>query len=301
MSDVTVAHVAGSDQVAVVNSNATIFRLTVSGTPPAEMTVQINNGVRLTTFGETLIEEGGRIQLSGGWLDTQFVNIDGGVLAGAGTVFAGTGPVKSPVRNLSGRIEPGDPIGQLTIDGDLSNQAAATLAFDLAGTTAITQYDRIAVGRSAFLAGTLEVDLANAFTPSVGNNFTLLTAGDGIVGQFDNLLLPAGFLWSVTYNATNIVLSVTGIGLAGDYNGSGTVDAADYTLWRNSLGAVGGALPADGNGNGSIDAGDYLVWRNNFGQSIGTGAGAGSATIPEPSTLMLLLLTAVISSMLRIR
>ena len=126
------------------------------------MTVQIKTGVTLTTFGETRIEVGGRIELGGGKLDAQFVNIDGGMLAGEGEVFVGTGPIHGPVRNLSGRIEPGDPIGQLTIDGDLSQQAGGTLAIDLGGTVAITQYDRIEVDRFAFLDGTLEVSLADS-------------------------------------------------------------------------------------------------------------------------------------------
>ena len=102
--------------------------------------------------------------------------------------------------------------------------------------------------------------------------FTLLTAADSIVGEFDNLQLPGGFSWSVTYNANNVVLAVTGIGgQAGDYNGDGAVDARDYTIWRDSLGAIGANLPADGNNNGSIDPGDYTVWKNNFGQGTGSG------------------------------
>jgi hypothetical protein len=209
--------------------------------------------------------------------------------------------VKSPVRNLSGRIEPGAPIGELVVDGDLSNQAAATIAFDLGGTTAITQYDRISVGRSAFLAGTLEVSLAGAFTPVVGNAFTLLTAADNIVGEFDNLQLPGGFTWSVTYNTNNVVLAVTGIGgLTGDYNGDGTVDTRDYTIWRDTLGAVGANLPADGNNNGSIDPGDYNVWKNNFGQGAGSGL-ASSAAVPEPAALTLIALSMSFAVMARQR
>ncbi len=302
MSDVTVAHVAGGNQIAVVAANSTVFRLTVRGTPNAEMKVQINNGVTLTTFGETLIEQGGRVELNGGTLDTQFVNIDGGTLAGSGAIFAGVGPVHNPVRNLSGRIEPGDPIGQLVIDGDLSNQAAGTIAFDLGGTTAISQYDRLDVSRSAFLAGTLEVSLTDSFAPAVGNMFTLVTAGSSVVGEFDNFLLPAGYTWSVTYNTTNVVLAVTGLrlSLSGDYNGDGSVDAADYTLWRDSLGSVGSNLPADGNSNGSIDAGDYTVWKMGFGQGVGAGSAASSA-VPEPTALVTLSLAACFTVAVRSR
>ncbi len=45
----------------------------------------------------------------------------------------------------------------------------------------------------------------------------------------------------------------------GDYNHNGVVDAADYVLWRNTLGqsASPAGSGADGNANGTIDAGDY--------------------------------------------
>jgi beta-glucanase (GH16 family) len=61
----------------------------------------------------------------------------------------------------------------------------------------------------------------------------------------------------------------------GDYNQDGLVDAADYTLWRDSLGAMD--QPAiDGDGSGTVDWGDYIVWRNHFGtvaSSLGSTTG----------------------------
>ncbi|MGD9635693.1 MAG: hypothetical protein AB7G28_14720 [Pirellulales bacterium] len=57
--------------------------------------------------------------------------------------------------------------------------------------------------------------------------------------------------------------------LPGDFNHNGTVDAADYTVWRNGLG-------------GAFDQADYTEWKNSFGDS----AGAGSvASVPEPAGL----------------
>lgn len=73
--------------------------------------------------------------------------------------------------------------------------------------------------------------------------------------------------------------------LAGDYNGDGTVDAADYTVWRESLGSEV-LLAADGDGNLIIDEADFLVWRTNYGATLG--AGAGTQSVPEPTTLGLL-------------
>jgi beta-glucanase (GH16 family) len=70
-------------------------------------------------------------------------------------------------------------------------------------------------------------------------------------------------------------------GLQGDYNGDLRVDAADYTVWRNSFGQNGIGLPADGSGNGTVDEQDLVMWRLNFGTGGGTGNSAN--TVPEPS------------------
>ncbi|QDU54431.1 PEP-CTERM sorting domain-containing protein [Aeoliella mucimassa] len=81
--------------------------------------------------------------------------------------------------------------------------------------------------------------------------------------------------------------------LTGDYNGDGHVDLADYTLWRDSLGAtVDPGTGADGDGNGLVDAGDYAAWKSHFGQSINSSS-VGSQPVPEPNTLWLLAMAVV--------
>jgi hypothetical protein len=77
--------------------------------------------------------------------------------------------------------------------------------------------------------------------------------------------------------------------LFGDYNRNGTVDAADYTLWRRMVSqSVTPYSGADGNGDGIVNQGDYDVWRAAFGQTIpapgsgsSLGAGAGALTSSE--------------------
>jgi len=78
----------------------------------------------------------------------------------------------------------------------------------------------------------------------------------------------------------------------GDYNGDGTVNAADYTVWRNTLG-TNANLSADGNGNRMIDAGDYDEWRNRYGNVLGSGAAELFNAVPEPSFTLLLLAASV--------
>jgi beta-glucanase (GH16 family) len=72
-------------------------------------------------------------------------------------------------------------------------------------------------------------------------------------------------------------------GTPGDYNSDGVVDAADFTIWRDSLGHSGIDLPADGSGNGSVGPEDYQLWRENFGGDFTPAAAATSQNVPEPS------------------
>jgi PEP-CTERM motif len=88
----------------------------------------------------------------------------------------------------------------------------------------------------------------------------------------------------------------SGAATAADGNLDHVVDAADYVVWRKAL------SPGDFNLDGKVDAADYLVWRKNngsaadydlwrthFGESISSGSGSSieSASVPEPSTLLL--------------
>jgi hypothetical protein len=69
--------------------------------------------------------------------------------------------------------------------------------------------------------------------------------------------------------------------LAGDYNYSGIVDAADFVLWRKTLGSTND-LRANGDGDADVDQDDYAVWRANFG-AVATLPLAASAVILQPT------------------
>lgn len=83
-------------------------------------------------------------------------------------------------------------------------------------------------------------------------------------------------------------------GVPGDYNGNGVVDAADYVLWRD-----GGSLQNEVDNPGTVGPGDYTEWRARFGNTSGSGSGLGTGAVPEPTAVLLAVLTSFATLNLR--
>jgi hypothetical protein len=116
-------------------------------------------------------------------------------------------------------------------------------------------------------------------------SFTRTAFMTGLVGPIGAVVDPltGDFLFS-TYGAAGggdhiyVVSQTAPSGPTGDYNNNGTVDAADYVVWRKTNGSQA----------------NYNLWRSHFGQPPGSGAGAiASAAVPEPATLVMLIVAAV--------
>jgi hypothetical protein len=93
--------------------------------------------------------------------------------------------------------------------------------------------------------------------------------------------------------------------LPGDFNGDDVVDAADYTVWRDNLGATDDVV-LNGNGDevAGVGPGDYALWKESFGD-VPAGAGAaavvGAVGVPEPSAFALALFAISLTSLARRR
>ncbi|WP_425397013.1 hypothetical protein [Aeoliella sp.] len=173
--------------------------------------------------------------------------------------------------------------GKSVIEGSLT-QGGGQIAFSIGGPD-VGEFTTLAIASEAALDGLLHVSLASGYMPPVGLQFPVLTA-DKLVVDSLSLIGPAASLFDLDINGDTIVLEALSAVLAGDFNDDGIVNIADYTLWRNNLGAANeSAINNAGNGSGGVGAGDFAVWRDNFGAT--SGAITSPVTVPEPSNWML--------------
>lgn len=145
-----------------------------------------------------------------------------------------------------------------------------------------------------------EADINDPTALSAGAAFNLGDLFAGMVSQdleFRYLLAGQSTLTNgiVLYDS----LPALPTGLPGDYNDDGTVDAADYTVWRDNLGGNESALNGNGNGSGTVDEGDYSRWRSNFGATALASAGNNASAVPEPGNLILAIIGLVMFSVRR--
>jgi hypothetical protein len=240
------------------------------------------------------------LNLSGGKLTTKTL------LKGAGGSFNFTGGVLSAdtvgfdLVNNGGTIAPGASPGVTHVMGDLE-MTSGVLEIEIGG-TGVGEYDQLVVDGETTLGGTLRVvpyDLGGgAWAPELGDEFGLVASQAGFGGAFSSLELPGlgtGLKWSLTADEMFLSLAVVEDAaeeLAGDYNDDGAVDAADYSVWRDSM-ESGTPLLNETASLGTVDYDDYMAWKGNFGATNLPGGGGSRNSVPEPATAWLVLLAAL--------
>lgn len=219
--------------------------------------------------------------------------VDGGagqMVVKQGTV-GGVGTLNYLTVEAGAIVAPGSSVGTLTVAQTLTLESGATLAIELAGSE-LGEYDRLSVGGVAKLAGTLAVELIDGFVPEAGDSFGFLSAVGGAGGTFDVLNLPElgeHLEWILNPGDITVSLMVNST-LEADFDNDGDVDALDLATWQSNYGTVGGAgrFQGDANGDSNVDGRDYLVWQRQVGIVAG-GLPASSVAVPEPQTLVFLL------------
>jgi hypothetical protein len=225
------------------------------------------------TDGETRIYAGRTLSLSNP------MTMQGGKLTGAGTLSGN-------LNNTAGTIAPGivdtndstqNPLGILTVAGNLTLGSDAVLEMELGGTDnsdpANPQYDRVVVSgssRTVQLDGTLRLKGRSGYLPSVGDTFDVLVRSGSWsrTGTFSRVEVDAVSLpcvqVEVRYLADRVQVAVVGIGGSPDVDGNGCVDDSDLLAVLFAFGSTG-SNPADISCDGVVDDSDLLAVLFAFG------------------------------------
>jgi hypothetical protein len=191
----------------------------------------------------------------------------------------------------------------------LSTGKTFTFPADLGSTATANKFLFVATDGFELLPGAVTPDFAtltplpdNFFDPA-GDTISLVVSPFGTVDSRSFTSLPTDGVMSRHFpsntladnSPTNFAGDMGMVDLTlpptptGDYNGDLVVNAADFTVWRNTLGQSVAQLGegADGDADGMIDDGDYDFWKQRFGDVVGGGTAA--VGVPEPGTLLAIL------------
>jgi len=154
-----------------------------------------------------------------------------------------------------------------TLTAPASLSAFSIVSLILNGTTMEAFQDGVSLGTISGLSGTPGFQRARiGGATGTSDPFT----GDITAALGYNVALNSTDRLAVEdYLRTNLVPPTS---LAGDFNGNGIVDGADYVVWRKNM---------------SNDSSKYTEWRSHFGNS-GSGSGLNlAAAVPEPASVFL--------------
>jgi hypothetical protein len=250
------------------------------------------------------------LNITGGWLNAA-EGVAVGSAVGNGKLFIASGatlfsPVVAvgPLGELSGageivgnvlndgRVAP----GTLIVSGNFAQNPTAVLKMEI---VSAMSYDQLMIGGALMAGGTLDIDLLS-YSPIAGDSFNLFDFSSSL-GAFtlDLPALAAGFNWDATNLLTTGELAVVATAIAenADFNSDGKVDGRDFLIWQRGFGGEASQATGDANADGHVDANDLAIWQNQFGTM--PELTAANVTVPEPSSLLLVATTFILTCLLR--
>jgi hypothetical protein len=143
---------------------------------------------------------------------TVAVSSGGAFAFNGGSVFGNGGTFTGNVTS-GGAFNIGDAVktaGKLAITGTYAQTLAGSLNVDIGGLTPGTLFDQLNVSGAASLGGTLNLDLINGFTPTLGSTFDIMNFASetGTFATITGTHINSGEHFSVIVNPTNVTLDV---------------------------------------------------------------------------------------------
>jgi hypothetical protein len=197
--------------------------------------------------------------------------------------------------SVNGKLQPGSPIGGLTVDRGTINPNGR-VEIQIGGNTPGVTHDSLsAAGFMNLQGGTLALSLVNGFTPTIGQTFDVLTAGN-VSGQFTSITgtdLGGGKAFVAQYlpsavrlvvdGVTGVDIAQTNVAVAEGFNSAPLSAVASYVIspsqqvtssvtWTSdnpSIATVNaeGVITATGPGNTTIRA-NYAGFSDSVGVTV---------------------------------
>jgi hypothetical protein len=192
-----------------------------------DITIPAFRSLTTPTFSQT----GGTTLVEGTLFSTAIIELLGGMLGGSGAVFAS-------LTNSGGTVSPGMSPGRLSIFGNYIQDVGGTLAIEIGGAAAASEYDVLQVLGSATLDGTLDLSLIDDFEPTTVQSFRALTAFP-VTGTFDivnGTAVPNGLEFVPVYGIGDVTITVAQpLRLAGEVGSGGSeIGLDDIGLLRDT-------------------------------------------------------------------
>jgi autotransporter-associated beta strand protein len=165
---------------------------------------------------QNVVVADGTLKVDGTLAGASLVVDPGGTLSGSGVIGATT--------TVAGILQPGDAPGTLTFTAPVALQPGSTLAISVDGPSSVGgagSFSRVFVnGAGLSLGGTLAPTFRsisggdNTFTPTLGEQFGIVSATGGVTGQFSSVAqagdgLPSTLRLDAIYGPNAVMLAVT--------------------------------------------------------------------------------------------
>jgi 6-phosphogluconolactonase (cycloisomerase 2 family) len=190
---------------------------TIGGQVPMQ-----NKGTISVPANRTLVLSAGFNDLGGAVTLQAGTILTGNTFTIQGGTFGGDGAASGPINNAggtvgAGKVKPGSGTGILNLNASYTQGTGGAISALIRGTTAGTQYDQINSTSSMALAGTLNLQFGNGFTPAPSDKFNILNFSS-VSGNFSTVNAPTGWTAQLKFTGTALNVQFTKNGVSVSIN-----------------------------------------------------------------------------------